>query len=155
MNLLIESLHAVMLRDLDKLKQEIEAYTAEATVWLVAGEIKNPAGNLCLHLCGNLQHYLGAVLGNSGYVRHREAEFNSRNVPKEKLIQEIEATRHIVSQTLQNLEVEIMEQTYPEHVFNRPMSTGYFLIHLAGHLNYHLGQINYHRRLTGNIQGLT
>jgi hypothetical protein len=147
MNLLITTVRELMLRDLAKLRQEIEAYPTNESLWTIQGEIKNPTGNLCLHLCGNLQHYIGAVLGKSGYVRNRDAEFSTRGVPKEALLKEIDATLAIVTRTLENLEPSLLDQEYPENVFNRSMTSGYFLIHLAGHLNYHLGQVNYHRRL--------
>jgi uncharacterized damage-inducible protein DinB len=146
-SLLIGSVKELLLRDLTKLKQEISSYKTEETIWKLNGEIKNPAGNLCLHLCGNLQHYIGAVLGQSGYVRNRDAEFNTRALPKETLIKEIDNTFSIVLKTLTNLSPAGLDQQYPEDVFGKPMTTGHFLIHLAGHLNYHLGQINYHRRL--------
>jgi uncharacterized damage-inducible protein DinB len=149
MSLLITTVRELMLRDLVKLRKEIEAYPTNESLWTIQGEIKNPAGNLCLHLCGNLQHYMGAVLGKSGYVRNRDAEFNTRGLPKETLLKEIDTTLAMLPKTLENLEPSLLDQEYPENVFNRPMTTGHFLIHLAGHLNYHLGQVNYHRRLIG------
>ena len=148
MDILIDSVQKLMLRDLTKLRQEIKAYSSDDKLWTIAGDIKNPAGNLCLHLCGNLQHYIGSVLGKSSYIRNRDAEFASRGLPKETLIAEIDSTIMQVEKALNHLDSASLEQPYPEEVFNRPMTTGYFLIHLAGHLNYHLGQVNYHRRLT-------
>jgi uncharacterized damage-inducible protein DinB len=148
MNAIINSVHELLLRDLNKLRQEINAYTADDKLWIIAGDIKNPAGNLCLHLCGNLQHYIGAVLGQSGYVRNRDAEFSTHGLSKAALLKEIDATLNIVPKTLTDLNPALLDQPYPEDVFGKPMTTGHFLIHLAGHLNYHLGQINYHRRLT-------
>jgi uncharacterized damage-inducible protein DinB len=145
--ILLSSVQELMLRDLNKLRLEISAYPSDDKLWLLAGDIKNPAGNLCLHLCGNLQHYIGAVLGKSDYVRNRDAEFNTRGLSKDVLIEEINATLVIVSKTLSTLNLGTLVQEYSENVFNKPMTTGYFLIHLAGHLNYHLGQVNYHRRL--------
>ena len=78
---MIETLSQLFLRDLDKLKTEITSFKDEKKIWEISGDIKNSAGNLCLHLCGNLQHFIGAVLGNSGYVRNRDAEFSRKNVP--------------------------------------------------------------------------
>ena len=148
-NILITSVKDLMLRELSKLKQEISSYNTEGSIWKLEGDIKNTAGNLCLHLCGNLQHFIGTVLGKSGYVRNREVEFSVKNISRELLIKEIEATINIVEITLSKLNPATVEQTYPEEVLGKPMTTGYFLIHLAGHLNYHLGQVNYHRRLIG------
>jgi uncharacterized damage-inducible protein DinB len=144
---ILTSVQELMLRDLSKLRQEINAYPSDDQLWIIAGDIKNSAGNLCLHLCGNLQHYIGAVLGQSGYVRNRDAEFSTRGLSKTALLKELDATLNIVPKTLATLNPELLDQQYPEDVFGKSMTTGYFLIHLAGHLNYHLGQINYHRRL--------
>ena len=142
-----ESLNQVIQRNLQQLKKEMSAYANEKDLWLMAGEIPNSAGNLCLHLCGNLQHFIGAVLGNSGYIRQREAEFSTRDVPVNELLSLIDTTMEVVSKTLNNLDAEILVKDYPEKVFTSPMTIEYFLIHLASHLGYHLGQINYHRRL--------
>lgn len=137
-------------RDLGKLREEVEAYSDEADLWKVSGEILNPAGNLCLHLTGNLQHFLGAVLGQTGYVRNRNAEFADKGVPREQLLAGIDETLAVIKSTLSNLSDEDLAKTYPLEVFGEPMTTGYFLTHLATHLNWHLGQINYHRRLIAN-----
>ena len=147
MSLLIQTVQKLLDRDLAVLEKEISLYTADADLWKVAGNIKNPAGNLCLHLCGNLQYYIGAVLGNNGYVRNRDAEFSTKGLTKEELLNEIAKTRKAVSEALQKLNPTVLETIYPVEVFKDPMTTGYFLIHLSAHLGYHLGQINYHRRL--------
>lgn len=147
---LLQSLHQLFIRDLNKLESEVNLYSIDELLWIINGEIKNPAGNLCLHLCGNLQHYIGAVLGNSGYVRDREKEFSTRGISKDTLIIEIQSTKKALASTLPVLSNETLESIYPEKVFAEPMTTQYFLIHLLAHLSYHLGQINYHRRLTNN-----
>jgi len=134
-------------RDLEKLKTEISSFKGEKNLWKISGDIKNSAGNLCLHLCGNLQHFIGAVLGNSGYVRNRDTEFSRKNVSLKELVNEIELTANIVEKTLKELKEEELTKTFPINVFGFEMTTEYFLIHLISHLNYHLGQINYHRRL--------
>jgi len=147
MSLLIQTVQKLLNRDLAVLEKEISLYPSDADLWKVAGDIKNPAGNLCLHLCGNLQYYISAVLGNSGYVRNRDAEFSTKGLTKEELLNEITKTRKAVSEALQKLNPNVLETIYPVEVFKDPMTTGYFLIHLSAHLGYHLGQINYHRRL--------
>jgi uncharacterized damage-inducible protein DinB len=149
MTVLIESLQSLFDRDLKRLAKEITAYPDENKMWLLEKEINNTAGNLCLHLCGNLQYYVGNVLGKSGYIRDRENEFSAKNIAAIKLIEEIETTRKIVSKTLSGLAGNDMEKIYPEQVLGFEMTTTFFLVHLQGHLNYHLGQINYHRRLVG------
>ncbi len=144
---MLTALTELFKRDLNRLKDEINSYNDESVLWITEGEIKNSAGNLCLHLVGNLQYYIGTILGNTGYVRNREAEFNDSNIPKEELLKRIEQTGKVVTGVLQSLSEDQLTSDYPIDVFNKKMTTTFFLIHLAGHLNYHLGQINYHRRL--------
>lgn len=134
-------------RDLGKLETEIGQYMDINTIWKVDGDIKNTAGNLCLHICGNLQHYIGTQLGQSGYQRNRPLEFSAKGISKERLIDEIKKTKEVVLNTLNKLDDDALQKLYPEEALGYPMTTLFFLIHLAGHLNYHLGQINYHRRL--------
>ncbi len=134
-------------RDLAKLIVELEAYPTEDSIWLVAPDIKNPAGNLALHLIGNLNQFIGVDLGGTEYQRDRDAEFNSKNVPRAELIAILKATSAMIQTVLNKLDPAQLEQISPKEVLGYPMTTGYFLLHLYGHLNWHLGQINYHRRL--------
>jgi len=142
-----EALIEIFERDLNKLLVEIESYEDEKKLWAVKDGIKNSAGNLCLHLMGNLNHFIGAVLGKTGYERSRELEFSLKNIPRSTLIKNIESTKLVVENTLSNLTAADFDKTYAIEVFNKSMTTGFMLIHLATHLSYHLGQINYHRRL--------
>jgi len=137
----------ILERDLKKLSDEIGGYSDEAQIWKTADGINNSAGTLCLHLCGNLQHFIGAVLGNSGYVRNRDEEFSLKNIPKEKLLKEIETTKQVVRATLEKLDDETLKKDYPSNILGKIHPAEYFLVHLISHFNYHLGQINYHRRL--------
>lgn len=145
--MLIQILQTLFERDLRKLRTEIEAYQDESRLWHTEKSIANSAGNLCLHLIGNLNTYLGAVIGKTGYVRHRELEFSLKDIPRTELLQKIDDTRVVVRQALDGLNVADLEQEYPMLVFAEKTSTGYMLTHLSTHLAYHLGQINYHRRL--------
>ncbi len=144
---MINILSQLFQRDLEKLKTEITSYNDEKKMWEVSGEIKNSAGNLCLHVCGNLQHFVGAVIGKSSYVRKRDLEFSKKNVPVEEMVKGIDKTLEVVKQTLNELKEEKLDETFPINVFGEEMTTGFFLTHLTTHLSYHLGQINYHRRL--------
>ena len=146
--MLTEILNELYERDLDKLKAEIEQFSDEADLWKVDGDVTNSAGNLCQHLTGNLKHFVGAVLGGSGYVSDRDAEFANRQATKTELLSDIDATKGIVLKTLAGLAAQDIERDYPLDVFGHKMTTGYFITHLATHFNYHLGQINYLRRLT-------
>ena len=149
--MLLPSLHQLFERDLQALIQEIEAYPDETDLWLVENTISNSAGNICLHLIGNLNHFIGSQLGGNGYVRQREVEFSKKNVPKRELIDMINDTRSMIIKTLKNLTEERLEQDYPLIIFKEKMSISFFLVHLTTHLAYHLGQINYHRRLLTNV----
>lgn len=144
--MLTEILINLFERDLSKLEDEIAAYENEAAIWQVRDGIKNSAGNLCLHLCGNLQHFIGAILGKTGYVRDRDREFSDKHVPLQDLLALVSVTRRTVLTVIVGLSPEALSQPFPEKVPGE-MSTDKFLVHLYGHLNYHLGQINYHRRL--------
>ena len=137
-----DSVNKVMQKHLQQLKKEISAYENEGDLWLVEGEITNTAGNLCLHLCGNLQHFIGTVLGNTGYIRDRPAEFSDKNIPAAELQELIDTTMRVVADTLSNLDPETITNDYPEQLFGAPMTNEFFLIHLTSHLGYHLGQIN-------------
>jgi len=145
--MLNETLKSLFKRDLGKLKVEIESYQKESNIWLVADGIANSAGNLCLHLIGNTNWFIGAELGKTGYIRHRDLEFSLKDVPGAELIQKIEDTIVMVDSVLDTITAEQFGTQYPIEVFGYPMTTEYFLVHLAAHLDYHLGQINYHRRL--------
>ncbi|MDP5201026.1 DinB family protein [Flavobacterium sp. DG2-3] len=143
----IQTLQSLFNRDLNKLKFEIESYEFEKQIWAVDKNISNSAGNLCLHLIGNLNTYIGAEIGKTGYVRNRPLEFSLKDIPKTELISKIENTIEVVNNALDLLTEKDLEQIYPQIVFEKEMTTGFFLIHLSTHLAYHLGQINYHRRL--------
>ena len=148
MNQPTQNFKAIFERDINKLKEELGLYENEADLWIVKGEIANSAGNLFLHLCGNLKHFIGAVLGETGYIRERDREFNDKNVSRADLETNIDETLQVVSQTMENLDPARLTEDYPQRVFQgKAYNTELFLLHLSGHLMYHLGQINYHRRL--------
>lgn len=134
-------------RDLTKLKAEIELYADEADLWKKPGDVPNSAGNLCLHLNGNLQHFFGTVLGRTDYVRDRDAEFTKTNVARDLMLADIDTTGKVIKETLAKLTDEDLAAQYPIEVFGHPMTTGWFITHLSTHLTWHLGQINYHRRV--------
>ncbi|KRT17079.1 DinB superfamily protein [Pedobacter ginsenosidimutans] len=145
--MLTQTLKTLFNRDLNRLKSEIGSYKNEANLWIIDKSIANSAGNLCLHLIGNLNTYIGATLGGSNYIRNRELEFSLKDVPKQELINIIEATIIVVNETLDKITEKQLNSEYPTLVFQEKTSTEFFLVHLTTHLAYHLGQINYHRRL--------
>ena len=145
--MLTETLKKLFNRDLNRLRSEIDAYQNETNLWRIDRDIANSAGNLCLHLIGNLNTYIGATLGGTNYIRNRELEFSLKDIPKQELIKMIEATITVVSDSLNRVSDEQLDGEYPILVFEEKTSTEFFLVHLTTHLTYHLGQINYHRRL--------
>ena len=144
---MLESLAKLYDRDLQKLRSEIDFYENEADLWLIKSEINNSAGNLCLHLIGNLNHYIGHQLGETDYVRNRPLEFSDKNVPKAILIDKIGATRAMLKQILPNISTETLVKNHTQEFYGGNDTNEFFLLHLLSHFNYHLGQINYHRRL--------
>lgn len=147
---IIQTLSTLFERDLLQVKLELSLYKNENTIWQVAPHINNSAGNLALHLIGNLNTYIGAEIGKTGYVRNRPLEFSAKHIPRAQVMQMLQDTIEVVKTSLATMDERLLEQEYPLLVFENKTSTEYFLVHLATHLGYHLGQINYHRRLLDN-----
>ncbi len=143
---MISTLKRLFNRDLKNLRKEIELYRNQANIWVIDKNIANSAGNLCLHLVGNLNTYIGAEIGKTGYVRDRPLEFSLKNIPREKLLRKIDDTILVVGNALDMMNEQDLEAEYSLLVLEEKTSTEYFLTHLTTHLTFHLGQINYHRR---------
>lgn len=148
--MLTKTLISLFERDLKKLIAEIQLYQNESNIWRIEKNILNSAGNLTLHLIGNLNTYIGKEIGKTTYVRNRELEFSEKYVPTKDLIDKIEDTIETIRLALSQMTNEELNREYPILVFSEKTSTEFFLIHLTTHLAYHLGQINYHRRLLEN-----
>ena len=133
---------------LEKLRAEIEQFSSDEALWAPAEGTKNPAGTLCLHLLGNLDHYIGAKLGNTGYVRDRPSEFTTRGVTRAELIKKVDETYDTMQKALLSLSAEKFDEKYPDEETTVSRTVAEELIHIVMHFNYHLGQINYYRRLT-------
>ena len=133
-------------RDLLKLKEELNKFTDESNIWKTANGVSNSAGNLTLHLIGNLNHFIGATLGNTGYIRTRDLEFSTKGTPRAQVLADIDKTIEVVVAVLNALTKENLESNFPIDLFGQK-TTLFFLAHLYGHLSYHLGQINYLRRM--------
>ena len=134
-------------RELNRLASEIENYQHETSLWKTTPTISNCAGNLCLHLVGNLHHFIGKHIGNIEYVRNREAEFATKNVPKTRLLSEIATVKQTVITALNKLPKEQFQENYSIEKNGEIVTNEFMLLHLFWHLSYHVGQINYHRRL--------
>ena len=137
----------ILGRELGRAAEEIAAYEDERNLWVTAGAQRNAPGTLALHLAGNLRHYVGAVLGGTGYVRDRAAEFADRDVPRPELLRALNECREIVTRTLQDAEAELLAAPFPGALppALAGMTTRAFLVHLIWHLGWHTGQIYYHR----------
>ena len=140
-------LASLFSRDLTRLKQQIEAFPNDEALWQTLPGVINPAGNLALHIEGNLREYVGRQLGKLPYNRNRELEFSLRGMSRDEVGTRIAELRRSIPAVIQELSSEQMEMEYPEVVLEVAMTTQEFLIHLYGHLNWHLGQINYLRRI--------
>jgi len=152
----VSSVIAILDRDLRALRREVEAYPDEAALWLTPAGVANSAGTLALHLAGNVQHYLGARLGATGYVRDRPAEFARRNVPRSEIVAEIEAGRRALAAAQRRLAGSNLSGDFPEVIGNLRIEAEDYLIHLVSHFAFHLGQIDYHRRIvTGQSESIS
>jgi uncharacterized damage-inducible protein DinB len=153
--MITETIRSLFLRELRALRREIASYSDETMLWELRGGVANPAGSLAMHLCGNLQHFVGAKLGHTGYIRDRDAEFASRGVSREGILAEIDATTRAVDVGFARLSDADLAKPFPELIGNVSVPTGEWLLHLVAHLGYHVGQIDYHRRMvTGDARTL-
>ncbi|HEY3287946.1 MAG TPA: DinB family protein [Gemmatimonadaceae bacterium] len=141
-------LHAVMRRELLALRRELEAYPSDDAVWATPPGISNSCGTLVLHLAGNLRLYVGHVIGGIAYERDRPREFAARGLPRAELLAEIDAALAAVDGALPAVTVETLATEFPLAIGAVRVNTQEFLLHCAVHLGYHLGQVDYHRRLT-------
>lgn len=145
--MLRSTIQHILTRELLALRRGIEAYPDDASVWRPMPGIANVGGTLALHIAGNLQHFIGAVLGGTGYVRDRDAEFARRDVSRDEILREIDAAIAAVERGLQSIGDDALPRAYPEKVAGREVVTADYLVHLSSHLSYHLGQLDYHRRI--------
>lgn len=153
--MLVASVAAILERDLQALAREVMAYPDERSLWETAPGIPNSGGTLALHLTGNIRHYLGARLGETGFVRNRPAEFAARDVPRATILGQIEEARAAVRAAAAKVTDDRQDEDYPEVVSGLRVAVGEYLIHLTTHFAYHLGQLDYHRRVvTGNATGV-
>ncbi len=137
-------------RDFEKLKNEINLYKDEYALWIVDKGITTSAGHLCLLLIDDLNHFIGVGLGKTKYERNRELEFILDEVPRAILIYDINTTMIIVDNALKSITSKQLKAEYSNSKFEYPTSVEFVFIHLLMHLNYHIGQINYHRRFLDN-----
>lgn len=151
--MLVDAVCAILDRDLQALAREVQAYPDDASLWQLPEGVLNSTGTLVLHLTGNIQHYVGARLGGTGYVRDRAAEFAARDVPRATLLRQIEAASAAVRVAADKLDDDTLRADFPEVVAGMRVAVGEYLIHLVSHFDYHLGQVDYHRRMVTRDSG--
>ncbi|MGE5345875.1 MAG: DinB family protein [Acidithiobacillales bacterium] len=140
----------LLVRELEAFARELSLFPNDEMVWATLPGISNSAGTLALHVCGNLEHFVGGILGASGYLRDRDAEFSRRGVSRDELAREIRQTIRVIDNVLPGLSSDDLALEYPEAVGGLRFPTGLFLLHLCAHAAHHLGQAGYLRRaLTG------
>jgi len=141
----------MLVRELEGFEREVSLFPDDEMVWKTMPGVTNSAGNLAMHVAGNLQHYIGAVLGGTGYVRNREAEFSRRSGTRAEIVFELRQAATILSQVLRNVPEEKLVGEFPEALMGMRFRTSTLLVHLCAHAGFHLGQAGYLRRaLTGN-----
>lgn len=151
---MIADLRRLMARELATLRREVEAYPDDACLWAAVPGLSNAGGTLALHLCGNLRHFIGAGLGQSGYVRDRETEFSTRGISRAEVVAEIDRAAADVDAALQDLDPARLREPFPLAVGGGHPQARLFLLHLLAHLAFHLGQLDGHRRAaTGDSRG--
>lgn len=131
---------------LHNLKREIEQFQSDEEIWSVRGEILNSPGTLALHLCGNLKHNFGTVIGKNGFTRNRDVEFSARGVPKETILKDIENTEKMILPVIENLTNEDLMKPFEDSHNDEKQNVAEAIVRLALHFGYHIGQINYYRR---------
>jgi Protein of unknown function (DUF1572) len=143
----IDTLRVLLHRELAAVRRSIDAYPDDASLWVEKPGLPNTGGNLALHLAGNLQHFFGAVLGKTGYVRDRDSEFSRRGVPRAQVLAQLDAADKAIDAGMRAVTDDQLPKPYPEKVAGMTITTGDFATHLLSHLAYHLGQLDYHRRV--------
>lgn len=141
-------------REIERLKKEINAFGSDEQLWKTPEQGMTAPGNLCLSICGSLQHYIGNIIGDSGYIRNKEAEMKARNVPRERLLEEVDNMKQVVVDTLEQVSKTELQKVFPSNEFEEPVTTEFYLIHLLKNLAYHTGQVNLLRQLCQvNVEG--
>jgi len=147
MNPILEDIQILMTRELNSLKNEIELFPDDKILWSVLPGITNSAGNLIIHICGNLNYFIGSVLGKTGFVRDRESEFSRKSGSRAELVAQLQDTLEIIQKVLPGVSDSILAANYPKTIGDFELPCGRFLMHLAVHLSFHVGQVGYLRRI--------
>jgi len=148
---MIEIFKTRFIKHLDDLEYELLQFNQEIDLWRTSGTITNTSGNLALHLIGNLNHFVGAQLGGTGYIRQRDKEFTDKNVDRSSILDNLRMTRHMIEKTFDGMHDQDLNKIYQLTTFGENKTVLEVLVFLSGHFNYHLGQINYLRRVLETV----
>jgi uncharacterized damage-inducible protein DinB len=142
-----------LIEELEQLAREIcqaSEPLSEADFWRKPVERCNSVGHLVLHLTGNLNHFVGARLGNTGYVRDREREFTEAAPPaRARALAGLDEAVALFRRVVGALTPEQLTAPHPETRFGPVLKT---LVHLVAHFAVHRGQISYLVRLLGRSE---
>jgi hypothetical protein len=147
MGRLVDDVRLLLARDLETFAREVELFPDDQALWRTLPGVANSAGALARHVCGNLRHYVGHLLGGSDYVRNRNAEFAAAEGARSAVALELRATIDVVADALPRLPESVLAAPFPELVGGVAIPCDRFLLHLCTHLALHLGQAGYLRRV--------
>jgi uncharacterized damage-inducible protein DinB len=137
-----------LVEELEQLRDEVRQAAeplSEQQLWAKPVDPGNSVGHLILHLAGNLNHFVGAQLGGTGYVRDREREFTETDIPsKRAVLDRLAAAVANFRRVVSGLNAEQLAATHPTATFGSVLKT---LLHLVAHFALHRGQISYIVRL--------
>ena len=113
-------------------------------LWMRPYPYGNSIGHLLLHLTGNLNYYIGAQIAGTGYVRHRDREFNDTGKrPKEQVLADFDRAISMVVATIGNQSAEDWMAPYSAERESLAKDRFGALMRCAGHAYHHVGQIIY------------
>ena len=124
-----------------RIKKSLSLMT-EAQIWHRPNENSNSAGNLVLHLCGNVRQWLLTGLGKNPDIRTRQAEFDEKGpIATKALLEKLDQVMKEVDEMLDSLKPEDLTAT---HLVQGYQENGVsILVHVVEHFSYHVGQITY------------
>lgn len=137
-----------LIEILEKMRDEVRSLSeplSEADFWKKPLDPGNSVGHLVLHLTGNLNHFVGAQLGGSGYVREREREFTETQPPSKKdTLGKLDEAVATFRRVVEGLSAEQLAAPHPETRFGVVLKA---LTYLLTHFALHRGQMSYIVRL--------